>query len=170
MQNTKKKEKKSRLIGVLREGVTVIQMILFKKVRENLSKKYPDKQDSHISMLAGSITNELFGTINPDEKFKNFRRENRGTIEQELLGLAEELTELRPILSDSLRVLTLCEAQQGKEIPSLLKKASELGILVDERDIPLPSVFMTRVRELGARYNLIIPPVQIKPEEDAIIQ
>ncbi len=170
MQNTEKKEKQSRLIGVLREGVTVIQMILFKKVRENLSKKYPEKQDSHVSMLAGSITNELFGTVNPDEKFKNFRRENRGTIEQELLGLAEELAELRPILSDSLRVLTLCESQLGNKNPGLLKKANELGILVEERDIPLPSIFMTRVRELGAQYNLIIPPVQIKPEEDSIIQ
>lgn len=170
MENTAKKEKQSRLIGVLREGVTVIQMILFKKLRENLSKKHPDKQESDISMLAGSITNELFGTVNPDEKFKNFRLENRGIIEQELLGLAEELVELRPILSDSLRVLTLCQTQQGSENPSLLKKANELGILVEERDIPLPSIFMTRVRELGAKYNLIIPPVQIKPEEDTIIQ
>ncbi len=166
----KEKEKQSHLIGVLREGITIVQMILFKEVRENLTKKHANLQDRDISMLAGSITNELFGTINRDEKFQTFRSKHLGLIEQELLSLAEELPKIRPFLSDALRVQTLCDGQEGNDNPRLLKKADELGILVSERDIPLPSIFMTRVRELGSNYNLIIPPVQIKPEEDSVLQ
>ncbi len=37
---------------------------------------------------------------------------------------------------------------------------------MEERDIPLPSTFMTSVRELGKQHNLLIPPVQITPEQD----
>jgi len=161
--------KQSRLIHVLREGVTVVQMILFKEIRDFLARKYPNQESSHLSVLAGTITNELFNTVNPDEKFKRFRNKNRGVIEQELLGLAEEFPQLRGILSDALRIQTLCDSQEGNENPDLLKKANELGILIAERDIPLPSIFMTRVRELGADHNLIMPPVQIDAEEDQIV-
>ena len=160
--------KQSRLISVLREGVTVVQMILFKEIREVVGKKYPDKETSHLSILAGTITNELFNTINPDEKFKRFREENQGTIEQELLGLSEQLPKLRGILSDALRVQLLCDSHDGNDTPDLLKRAEDIGILVMERDIPLPSIFMTRVRQLGADYNLTMPPVQIDAEDDQI--
>lgn len=163
-------DKQSRLINVLREGVTIVQMVLFKEIRDVLTQKHPDREKAYLSILAGTITNELFDTVNPDEKFMRFRRENKGTIEQELLGLAGHISKLLGILSDALRVQTLCNSQEGIENPNLLKKAEELGILVAERDLPLPSIFMTRVRELGANHNLIVPPVQITPEEDELIQ
>ena len=162
-------DKQSRLINILREGITIVQMILFKEIREILSKKHPDIENSQLPILAGTITNELFSTVNPDEKFQQFRKENWGLIEQELLGLAKQLPTLCGILSDALRVQTLCDSHEGIDNPALLKKAKELGILVANRDIPLPSIFMTRVRELGADYNLIMPPVQIKAEEEHII-
>lgn len=161
-------DKQLRLISVLREGVTVVQMILFKEIRDVLSQKYPNQESSHLSTLSGTITNELFNTINPDEIFQRFRKENRGIIEQELLGLGEQLPKLREILSDALRVQTLCDSQEENDNPDLLKRAKELGLLVTERDIPLPSIFMTRVRKLGADYNLIMPPVQIDAEDDRI--
>ena len=44
---------------------------------------------------ANVITNELFGTPNPEEKFVAFRRENREVIEEEMGGLAENLPHLR---------------------------------------------------------------------------
>ena len=44
-----------------------------------------------------------------------------------------------------------------------------LGILVEEREVPLPSIFMTVVRLLGEEHNLIIPPVQITPEQDQMV-
>ena len=163
-------QKQSRLVTALREAVTIVQMILFKEIRHLLSRKFPENENSYISILAGTITNELFGTLNPDEKFMSFHQENRGIIEQELLGLSEQLPKLRGILSDALRIQALCDSQEGNNSARLLNRASELGLLVSKRDIPLPSIFMTRVRELGANYNLIIPPVQVSDEDDRIVQ
>lgn len=162
-------ENQSRLIDSLREGVTIVQMILFKEVRDSLDKKYPDWESSQLSILAGTVTNELFNTINPGEKFQQFREENWAIIEQEMLGLSEQFPKLRGILSDALRIQVLCDSLGEDPSPDLLKRAEELGILVAERDVPLPSVFMTRVRELGAEHNLIIPPVQINSQDDQIV-
>jgi len=159
----------SRLIGVLREGITIVQMILFKEVRDRLGNNHPDLDTAILSKLAGTITNEVFGTSNPDEKFRLFRRENSGLIEQELLGLHEQLPKLRGILSDALRVQALCDTQEGNDASRLLTRADELGLLIPERDIPLPSIFMTRIRTIGAEYNLIVPPIQIDTETDQLL-
>ncbi len=141
-------------------------MILFKELRTLLGKKYCDKDIIYLSMLAGAITNELFGSKNPERKFRIFREENRALIEQELLALAQELPVLRPNITDALRIQTLCDNQSGVDSTINLTKADGLGILERGRDIPLPSTFMTTVRTLGEQHGLIIPPVLITPEED----
>ncbi len=170
MKTTTNTDKHIRLIKVLQEGVTVVQMILFKELREILGRKYPDQEPSYVSTLTGSLINDLFNSKNPDEKFQHFYKKNKGVIEQELLGLAEQIPNLRGILSDALRVQVLCNGQEEESSNDLLKNGNDLGILIKERDIPLPSIFMTRVRELGADYNLIMPPVQIDSEDDKIVQ
>ncbi len=159
-------EKQSRLIGSLREGVSLIQMVFFKEVKALLEKKYPDKALKTQMMLAGAITNELFGTLNPEPKFADFRQEHRALIEEELTGLAASLPHLCNYITDALRVQALCDNQQGVEDPGVLQTAEALGILVKERNLPLPSSFMTVVRGLGEQYQLIIAPVQISPEDD----
>lgn len=159
-------EKQSQLVAVLREGVSVVQMIVFKEIRAGLAAKYLDKDTPYVSMLAGAITNELFGSRNPEEKFAHFRKENWAVIEQELLSLAKEHSQLRTPLTDALRIQALCDNQEGGDSSATLTRADELGILVTDRDIPLPSSFMTFIRTLGEQHNLIIPPVQISPEED----
>ncbi len=159
-------EKKSKLLRSLREGVSVVQMVLFKEVRTNLSKKRPDQDKTHLAILAGSITNEVFGTQNPDDKFVRFCKDNRGDIEQELLNIKEELAPLCPLLTDALRIQALCDHQEGGESSSTLISAKELGFLVEEREVPLPSSFMTSVRELGKLHNLLIPLEQITPDQD----
>jgi hypothetical protein len=159
-------EKKSQLLSSLREGVSIVQMVLFKEVRTNLMKKRPDLDKLHLAMLAGSITNEVFGTQNPEEKFVRFCNENWGDIEQELLNIKEELAPLRTLLTDALRIQTLCDHQEGGESSTVLLRAKELDFLIEERDIPLPSSFMSSVRELGKQHNLLIPPVHISPEQD----
>lgn len=142
-------------------------MILFKEERANLARKYPTSESPFLSMLAGAIINELFGTPNPDEKFIRFRTENWGMIEQELLSFATENPELRAPITDALRVQALCDSQEGLgEDATVLTKADTLGILIREREIPLPSTFMTMVREIGKQHNLIVPPVQINSEQD----
>ena len=159
-------EKQSRLIGALREGVGLVQMVFFKEIRALLKKDHPDLDDKKQLMLAGAITNELFGTPNPEPRFVSFRQEHQALIEEVMSGLATNLPHLCPYLTDALRVQALCDSQEGIEDPGVLQAAEALGLLVKERNLPLPSGFMTLVRGLGEHYQLIIAPVQISPEED----
>ena len=162
-------EKKSQFITSLREGIAVVQMVLFKEIKTSLTKKQPLKDHTFLSMLAGAVTNEVFASQNPEEKFATFRRENRGEIEQELLSLRTDMPDLCAKITDALRIQTLCDHQEGGDSSGTLIRAKECGILVEEREIPLPSTFMTSVRLLGEEHNLIIPPVQITPEQDRLI-
>ncbi len=159
-------EKQSRLISALREGVSLVQMVFYKEVKELLVKNHPDKDVKILLMLAGAITNELFGTPNPEPKFVAFRQQHRALIEEEMSRLAVNLSHLRTYITDALRVQTLCDNQEGMDDSGALKTAEALRILVTERSLPLPSTFMTVVRGLGEQYQLIIAPVQISPEED----
>jgi hypothetical protein len=157
---------KPKLRTVLQEGVGLVQMILFKELRALIQEKNPDRDIVFLSMLAGAITNELFGTQNPEEKFEAFREEHLTVIEQELHDLAQALPGLRDHITDALRIQTLCDSQAGYNSSANLNRADALGILVKDREIPLPSTFMTSMRALGAQYGLIIPPVLITPEDD----
>lgn len=167
--NDEENKKQSRLVAVLREGVSLVQMVFFKELRDVLKQHHPDKNQPTVSKLAGAITNELFGTPNPDPQFVAFLQENRAAIEQEMLGLATNLHHLRRYITDALRIQTLCDHQEGLESPETLATAEKLGVLLKEREIPLPSSFMTSVRELGEKHQLIIAPVQISPEEEQSI-
>lgn len=168
-ENNKDQESSSRLLPVLREGVGVIQMIFFKELRESIQKRNPDMEPQHLSMLTGAITNEVFGTRNPEDRFVEFFEKNRGTIEQELFGLQESVSSLLPHLSDGLRIQTLCDHQEGRTDDTVLLQAQKLGLLLEDQEIPLPSSFMQSVRQLGEAYNLFIPPVEISEEEDQSI-
>ena len=159
-------QKNSQLLTILQEGVGLVQMILFKELRSLLGKKYAQRDIVYLSMLAGAITNELFGTQNQEEKFQIFRQDNLALIEQELLGLAQEISSLRPHITDALRIQILCDNQAGNDSCVDLVRADTLGLLVKDREIPLPSTFMTMIRTLGERHGLIIPPVLITPEDD----
>jgi hypothetical protein len=143
-------------------------MILFKEERASLARKCPASESPFLSMLAGAVINELFGSPNLEEKFVRFRTENWGMIEQELLSFATENPKLRAPITDALRVQALCDSQEGlgEDAAAVLTKADELGILIRDREVPLPSTFMTMVRELGKQHNLIIPPVQINSKQD----
>ena len=163
---TTEPEKKSQLIASLREGVAVVQMVLFKELKTRLAEKQPLKPQIFLSMLAGAITNEVFATQNPEKKFTVFRQENWGAIEQEILSLRTEMPQLCGKITDALRIQTLCDHQEGENSSQTLVRAKEFGVLVEEREVPLPSTFMTIVRLLGEEHNLIIPPVQITPEQD----
>lgn len=156
----------SRLIEALREAVAVVQMVFFKELRQTLSRKRPHEDRRHLLGLAGAITNEVFGNDNPDPQVIAFRQRHRGTIEQEMLALGEDLTGLCGELSDALRIQTLCDHQQGIDSSRILLRAKEFGFLVEEREIPLPSSFMTMARQLGARHGLISPPAPAPPEQE----
>ncbi len=160
-------QKKSQIVAALREGVAVVQMVFFKELRAQVGSRYPDLEQQTQLMLTGAITNELFGTPNTEARFVEFRQTHKGIIEQELLGLTTNLAKLRRYLTDALRIQTLCDSHEGADDTSVLEAADRIGILLKDRDIPLPSVFMTFVRGLGEQYQLIIPPVQITEEDDS---
>ena len=162
-------KKQSRLVAVLREGVSIIQMIFFKEVKTHLHNTHRDKDQKTISMLAGAITNELFGSPNPEPTFTRFLQEQQAVIEQEMLGLCVNLSHLRRHITDALRIQALCDNQEKREQSNALVIADKLGILLKEREVPLPSTFMSMVREIGEQHQLIIAPVQISPDEDRSI-
>ena len=160
-------ENKSQLISVLREGLSVVQMIVFKEMRASLAGKYPERAPGELSMLAGAITNELFGSLNPEARFVQFRQDNWAIIEQELLSLPTDKPELCAPISDALRIQALCDSHEDSEDNSaVLTRAHNLGILIPDRDIPLPSSFMTMIRALGKEHNLITPPEQTNSDQD----
>jgi len=163
---SEKPEKQSQLIAVLREGVSVIQMILFKEIRAQLPRKYPDREKSFLAMLTGAVVNEIFGSANPEERFLNFKNNNRAIIEQELLSVRDQHARLLPVLTDALRIQSICDNQEGIDSTAILTRANEMGILVADRTVPMPSTFMTLVRGIGEQHGLIIAPVQITPEQD----
>lgn len=158
--------KNSQLIQSLREAVGLIQMIVFKEVRQNLEKSQSSFDKTELSMLAGSITNEVFGTPNPEEKFTTFKQKNWGIIEQELLSIKDSSSFLCKYITDALRIQTLCDSQQGEDSSNTLIQAKQYGYLLEGREVPLPSTFMTIVRELGKEHGLVVPPVQVTPEQD----
>ena len=66
-------------------------------------------------------------------------------------------------LTDALRMQSLCDQMDGEEGESYLRQAQESGILIEERDLPMPNAFMDMVRRMGKAFGLIIPPL---PEDE----
>lgn len=166
----KSPQKPSQLIPALREGIGVVQMVIFKELRDHFLEKYPEREPANRAMLVGAIINKLFGMENPEEKFRQFNRENQAVIEQELIGFADKFPYLRKNITDALRIQVLCDSQEGEDSSAVLMQAKNFGILVEDRDIPLPSTFMTLIRMLGEQHGLTVAPVQINTEDDQIVQ
>ena len=149
-------EYESKLLPIMREGVIIIKMIFFKKLKEKLSEKYIHRDEQYVSKLTGAIVNEIFGTPNTQEPFATFVEENLFFIKLELKNISTDLRELRIPLTDALRVQFLCDSQEGIDNPQILARAKELGILIVEREVPLPAKFMNLVRKLGSSYDLLV--------------
>jgi hypothetical protein len=139
----------NRLLPVLREGIHIIKMVLFKTVRDGLAARHPHQERIFINQLTGAMINELFCTPNQEEPFLSFAVTNRSLINEEMKMIAAEFPELRIPLTDALRVQFLCDSQEGLGNPIMLTQARDLGILVAEREVPLPDNFMTLARSLG---------------------
>ena len=155
----------SKLIPVMREAVVTVQIILFKVLRQSVHDRYVDQAEPYDAHLAGAVINNLFGTQPLDEAVVIFASSNRELVERELRELADRCGHLVPVLTDALRMKTLCDNQEGiHSIPSLLM-AKALGILQEERPLPLPSTFMTQVRSLAADYGLVEPMQAMSPPE-----
>ncbi len=149
----------SNLIPVMREGVEVVKMICFGKLSASLGARYPHQDKKYRSMLTGAVINEIFGTPNKKEPFASFGDENREIIETEIKDFALNFEEMRIPLTDALRMQFICDKMDGHEDAQTLKLAKKNGLLIEERDLPLPHSFMEMVRRIGKAIGLIIPPL-----------
>ena len=88
--------------------------------------------------IVGCIVNDLFGTPAQDEDTVQFARKHFDSIEKELWGLAEIVPDLLPVLTDALRMQTLCDHEEGVNSLSTLLRAQALKVLQEERALPMP--------------------------------
>ncbi|WP_339135064.1 MAG: hypothetical protein WGN25_16970 [Candidatus Electrothrix sp. GW3-4] len=154
----------AKIIPVMREAITTVQMVLFQRLKENISQRSGQYSEEETIRLAGALVNNLYGSEATDSQVNRFARSHRELIEKELRGLSSRLPELIPHITDSLRMQTLCDNHEGiHSIPCLLL-ARELGLLDEERELPLPSTFMLSVRKLGAATGLV-KPMQMRPPQ-----
>jgi len=149
-------EFESKLVPIMREGVDIIKMELFRQLKARLSTKYNSREPSYISKLSGAVINELFATTNVEKSFAKFAEENRALIKKEIKNIATGFKELRIPLTDALRVQVICDYQEGIDSSSILGRAQELGILIIEQEMPLPKNFLNMVRKLGKTLNLLV--------------
>ena len=156
----------SRVIPVMREAVAMVHMILFAELRVKLAAEYGGWPAEDYRRLVGCIVNDIFGTPALDEGAVTFARTNMDVVEKELYQLAATVPDLLPILTDALRMQTLCDHEVGiNSLPTLLR-ARAVGVLQEERTIPMPSTFMIAVRQLASHYGLVDPPRLEGEEQD----
>ena len=142
-------EYEAKLLPSLREGIHLIKMIIYKELRYHFMEKYASEEKNFAPRLAGALINELFGTPNHEEPFLTFSKKYSTIIREELSIMAMTHPEFKILLTDALRVQFICDTQEGLEKSFALSQAKELGLLIPERDFPLPHQFMTLTRNLG---------------------
>lgn len=154
----RKEEFESKLMPILREGIEVVKMILFVKLKEQLARDNPDWPPEYRGKIIGAVINDIFGIVNPEEIFVKFTNENKEQIAAIIKSFPVILEELLIPLTDALRVMVLCDYQEGVDNSAILLRAQENGVFLVERDMPMPNKFIELVRRLGAAYGLFRPP------------
>lgn len=145
----------NRVLPVMREAVAVVQLVLFTVLKTELAGRYIQWPPEDVRRLAGCVVSDLFATPAADREFAGFARENLELVEEELRGLAAAVPDLLPLLTDALRMQVMCDHEEGlNSLPTLLR-ARALGILQEDRPLPLPSTFMLAVRRLGVEHGLL---------------
>ena len=147
----------NRLIPVMREAVTAVQLVLFTALKKEFAARYGGWPAEAARRLAGCVVNDLFASPQVEPEAVRFAREHRDEVEEELRGLASRVPDLLPQLTDALRMQVMCDHEEGlNSLPTLLR-ARALGILQEDRPLPLPSTFMLAVRRLGVEHGLLQP-------------
>ncbi len=146
-----------RVLLLMREAVLTVRMVLHRHLLRALETRHPELSAAHRVQLCGAMVNNLFGTRPEDEGIVRFARMQPELVEEELRALAGHTDALRPILTDALRMHTICNEQEGINSMASLLMAKTLGILEEERPLPLPSTFMLAVRSLAVAEGLVRP-------------
>ena len=157
------KEFDSKLLPILREAVDVVKMILFKELKDHFIATCPE-QANDAGRLAAGVLNEFFGVVNPDPAHGEFLAQNRAVLDQAIADFPTSLEKLLIPLTDTLRMQFLCDSREGlDENTDFLASAKERGLLLDDREMPMPNNYLEVVRRLGAAYGLVLAPA---PAED----
>ena len=156
------------LIESLREGVDVVRMVFFMRAKKSLQVRYGHKNEEFQRLLSAAMLNRLFGTPNPQSPYREFAEEHAELIDRELKRVPEEFPDLLIPLTDALRIHFLCNHCEGMPDLSaeILAQAREYGILLEDRDVPLPKGFMNLVYRIGKAYGLINPAQEKEGEEE----
>jgi len=157
------KEFDSKLLPILREAVDVVRMILFKELKDYFVATCPE-QATEAGRLAAGVLNDFFGVVNPDPAFVDFMAQNRVIIDQAITDFPTRFEKLLIPLTDTLRMQFLCDSRDGlDENTDFLANAKERGLLLEDREMPMPNHYLELIRRLGAAYGLVSPP----PPSDA---
>jgi len=145
----------NQLVPTLREGIDIIKMVLFKELNSLL---LPTERDlTVVSRLTGAVVNKLFNTTHSEEAAQCFNQVDRDAVEKTTRMISKDLDHLRIPLTDALRIQFLCDSHEGIDSAAVLKRAERQGILIVEREVPLPGAFMSIVRSFGRAYGLLDP-------------
>jgi len=164
--NKKNGQVDNRVIPVMREAVALVQMVLFRELKDTLAAKYTDLAEEEFRRFIGCLVNDVFGTPAQDPESAAFARRHRDAVEEELRTLAVRVPDILPHLTDALRMQTICDKEEGLNTLPTLLRAKALGILQEDRPLPMPSNFMISVRGLGARYGLLESLVGASPASE----
>lgn len=147
----------SRIVPVMREAVAAVQLVLFAALKKDFALRYAEWPPADILRLAGCVVGDLFASPPADPESARFANERRELVEAELRRLPGSCGDLLPVLTDALRMQILCDHEEGiNSLPTLLR-ARALGLLLEERPLPLPSTFMLSARSLGVEHGLLQP-------------
>jgi len=145
----------SKLVPILREGIEIVKVIFFMKLRDHLRQRRNEWGDDFVLHVTAAVVNDIFGTQNQEAAFLEFVETNRRDIDEARALVGTELAALRIPLTDALRTMVLCDYQEGHDTSPLLQQARDCGILLVERELPLPNQFVDLVRRLGTAMGLL---------------
>jgi len=147
----------SKLAPILREGIEIVKVILFMKLRDHLRQRHCERGNDFVLHVTAAVVNDLFGVQNQEATFMEFIETNHRVIDEARAMVGTELAALRIPLTDALRTMVLCDYHDGHDSSHLLQQAQDKGILLVERDLPLPNQFIDLVRRLGTSLGLLQP-------------
>lgn len=152
-------EVEGKLIPILREGIEVVKMIFFKQLQDHLLGKFPDWERSVVNKLAGAVINQYFGIVHDDPQFVQFAADHKKIVDEVLNEVPAKIAIMRIPLTDALRIMVLCDFQEGVDSSHLLECAKVYGILLVDREMAMPNKFIELIRKLGESFGLLTPPL-----------
>lgn len=147
----------SRLLPLMREAVLMVRMLLHRQLLQDFAAQRPELAPEDRVRLAGALINDLFGTVPADESVVAFARAQRALVEAAMRGLAAHSGKLRPLITDALRMHCICDGQEGVNTTASLLMARAIGLLEEERPMPMPSTFMLAVRAAAVQKAWCCP-------------